>query len=115
MTMIRSLFLCLSLVPFTSVIHAQMAAVVARPVNQMVLISEGHFTMGSNNGPDDEKPEHQVFVKSFSIDLLPVSNADFAKFLNARGLRNNLSESFYDEDDRDARIHKQNSIWDAEF
>ena len=80
----------------------------------MALIAAGDFTMGSNNGPDDEKPEHRVFVKSFSIDVLPVSNADFAKFLNARGLKNSLGESFYDDDDRDARIHKQNSIWEAD-
>lgn len=70
--------------------------------------------MGSNHGPDDEKPEHQVFVKSFLIDVLPVSNADFAKFLNARGLKNPLGESFYDDDDRDARIHQQNFIWQAD-
>ena len=71
--------------------------------------------MGSNTGPDDEKPEHQVFVKSFLIDVLPVSNADFAKFLNARGLKNHSGESFYDDDDRDARIHQQNSIWKADL
>lgn len=51
----------------------------------MGMLSEDHFTTGSNSGPNDEKSEHQVFVKSFSIDLLPISNADFAKFLNARG------------------------------
>lgn len=115
MIRITSLFFLLTLSAFTPIIQAQMTAVVSRSVNQMVLISEGYFTMGSNNGPDDEKPEHQVFVKSFLIDVLPVSNADFAKFLNARGLKNNLGESFYDEDDRDARIHKQNSIWNADL
>ena len=115
MIRITSLFFLVTLSAFTPIIQAQMTAVVSRSVNQMVLISEGYFTMGSNNGPDDEKPEHQVFVKSFLIDVLPVSNADFAKFLNARGLKNNLGESFYDEDDRDARIHKQNSIWDADL
>jgi formylglycine-generating enzyme required for sulfatase activity len=51
----------------------------------MAMISEGHFTMGSHNGPDDEKSEHQASVKSFSIGLFPLSNASFAKFLNARG------------------------------
>ena len=80
----------------------------------MALVSAGYFVMGSNNGPDDEKPEHRFFVKSFLIDVLPVSNADFAKFLNARGLKNHLGESFYDDDDRDARIHQQNSLWQAD-
>ena len=114
MIRIRALFLCLSLSTFTAIIQAQTTAVVSRSVNQMVLVSEGHFMMGSNYGPDDEKPEHRVFVKSFLIDVLPVSNADFAKFLNARGLKNNLGESFYDEDDRDARIHQQNALWQAD-
>jgi iron(II)-dependent oxidoreductase len=80
----------------------------------MVLVSAGYFVMGSNNGPDDEKPEHRVFVKSFLIDALPVSNADFAKFLNARGLKSHLGEFCYDDDDRDARIHQQNSLWQAD-
>jgi iron(II)-dependent oxidoreductase len=80
----------------------------------MALVAAGDFVMGSNNGPDDEKPEHRVFVKSFLIDVLPVSNADFAKFLNVRGLKNHLGESFYDDDDRDARIHQQNSSWQAD-
>jgi len=77
----------------------------------MALILEGDFVMGSNVGPDDEKPEHRVFVKSFLIDVHPVTNADFAKFLNTRGLKNHLGESFYDDDDRDARIHQQSSSW----
>jgi iron(II)-dependent oxidoreductase len=80
----------------------------------MALIAAGDFVMGSNNGPDDEKPEHRFFVKSFLIDVLPVSNADFAKFLNARGLKNHLGESSYDDDDRDARIHQKNSLWQAD-
>jgi iron(II)-dependent oxidoreductase len=80
----------------------------------MTLVSAGYFVMGSNNGPEDEKPEHRVFVKSFLMDVLPVSNADFAKFLNVRGLKNHLGESFYDDDDRDARIHQQNSNWQAD-
>jgi len=80
----------------------------------MAFISEGAFTMGSNVGPDDEKPEHTTFVKAFYLDILPVSNADFALFLNSRGLQNQQGESFYDDDDHDARIHLQNSTWRAD-
>ena len=111
----RSRFLWLTLLAFTATIQAQTTAVGASSFNTMALISEGYFSMGSNNGPDDEKPEHRVFVKSFFIDVLPVSNADFAKFLNARGLRNHLGESFYDDDDRDARIHQRDSSWQADL
>ena len=114
MIRVRFLFLFLSFFAFTAIIQAQMTVALARSANQMALVSEGHFTMGSNNGPEDEKPEHRVFVRSFSIDVLPVSNADFAKFLNARGLKNVLGESFYDDHDRDARIHQQNSLWQAD-
>jgi len=81
----------------------------------MALISEGSFIMGSNSGPDDEKPEHTVFVKAFFLDILPVSNNDFAKFLNYKGLQNHQVETFYDHDDGDARIHRYSSMWQADF
>jgi formylglycine-generating enzyme required for sulfatase activity len=114
MTSTRALFLLLTLSAFSAISQTQTTTVGTNSFQTMALIAAGDFTMGSNDGPADEKPEHRVFVKSFSIDVLPVSNADFAKFLNARGLKNNLGESFYDDDDRDARIHQQNSIWEAD-
>jgi formylglycine-generating enzyme required for sulfatase activity len=114
MTSTRALFLLLTLSAFSTISQTQTTTVGTNSFKTMALIAAGDFTMGSNSGPDDEKPEHRVFVKSFLIDVLPVSNADFAKFLNARGLKNNLGESFYDDDDRDARIHQQNSIWEAD-
>ena len=80
----------------------------------MALIPEGAFAMGSNMGPDDEKPAHTVRVKSFFIDVLPISNAEFAEFLNSQGLRNQRGESFYDDDDNDARIHLRQSKWQAD-
>ena len=108
------LILWLKLFVNSAVAQTQTASTGQPAVTKMALIEEGNFVMGSNNGPDDEKPEHLVFVKSFLMDVLPVSNADFAKFLNARGLKNYLGESFYDDDDRDARIHQQNSVWQAD-
>lgn len=110
----RALLLWLTLLGFPAIHYAQTNTVGANLFSKMALISEGDFVMGSDVGPDDEKPEHRVFVKSFLMDVLPVSNADFAKFLNARGLKNHLGESFYDDDDRDARIHQRNSIWQAD-
>lgn len=115
MTSTKALFLLLILSAFTAISQTQTTAVGTRAFKTMALVTAGYFVMGSNNGPDDEKPEHRVFVKSFLIDVLPVSNADFAKFLNARGLKNHLGESFYDDDDRDARIHQQNAIWQADL
>jgi iron(II)-dependent oxidoreductase len=100
---------------FTFVVHAQVNSKDLRTSKTMALISEGAFTMGSNTGPDDEKPEHTIFLKAFFLDILPVTNADFAKFLNDRGLQNQQGETFYDDDDSDARIHQQNSIWRADL
>ena len=81
----------------------------------MAFISGGDFIMGSNNGPDDEKPQHTIFIKSFFLDILPVSNADFAQFLNHQGLQNQQSEILYDHQDSDARIHRRNSVWQADL
>lgn len=115
MTSTRALFLLLTLSAFTAISQTQTTAVGSHALKTMALVTAGYFVMGSNSGPDDEKPEHQVFVQSFLIDVLPISNSDFAKFLNARGLKNDLGESFYDDDDRDARIHRQNALWQADL
>jgi len=80
----------------------------------MVFVPEGVFTMGSNNGADDEKPAHTRSVKSFFIDVLPITNAEFAEFLNSQGLRNQQGENFYDDDDNDARIHLRHLKWQAD-
>jgi formylglycine-generating enzyme required for sulfatase activity len=80
----------------------------------MKLIPGGPFLMGSNDGPEDEKPQHSVLIKPFFLDILPVSNADFAKFLSLQGLKNQQGETFYDHQDSDARIHWRNSVWQAD-
>jgi formylglycine-generating enzyme required for sulfatase activity len=47
----------------------------------MVYVPEGMFQMGSNNGPDYEKPEHSVWVDAFWIDQTEVTNQQFEKFV----------------------------------
>ena len=37
---------------------------------------------------DNEKPEHQVFMKDFAIDKAPVSNGDFLAFIQNGGYKN---------------------------
>jgi formylglycine-generating enzyme required for sulfatase activity len=95
-------------------VQAQIPSKALQPSKTMAFISEGPFTMGSNSGPDDEKPEHIIFVKSFFLDILPVSNTDFAQFLNQQGLQNRQGETYYDDQDSDAKIHRRNSIWQAD-
>jgi iron(II)-dependent oxidoreductase len=77
----------------------------------MVAVPAGPFTMGRDNGPADERPAHLVDIARFEIDRLPVTNAQFAEFLNAVGLANERGERMFDHDDRDARIHRRQDRW----
>jgi formylglycine-generating enzyme required for sulfatase activity len=70
----------------------------------MVNIPSGAFIMGSNQGPADEAPAHEVSVRDYAIDRFPVTNAQFADFLNAV-IKPGSGERLYDFDDPDARIH----------
>ena len=47
----------------------------------MVFVPEGDFKMGSNNGPDYEKPQHTVWLDAFWIDQTEVTNVQFEKFV----------------------------------
>jgi sulfatase modifying factor 1 len=49
----------------------------------MVLIPEGLFTMGANDGPGNERPEHKVWVDRYLIDQFEVTISLYAKFLEA--------------------------------
>jgi len=51
----------------------------------MVLIPAGEFIMGSNDGDDDEKPVHRLYLDAYYIDKYEVTNAQFCKFLNEKG------------------------------
>ncbi len=78
----------------------------ASAADDMVTIPAGPFTMGSHDGPDDERPAHTVTLPAFQIDWLPVTNARYAEFLNARGHSLPNGARLYDYDDNDARIHQ---------
>ncbi|NBY65144.1 MAG: hypothetical protein EBQ70_13805 [Betaproteobacteria bacterium] len=84
-------------------------------IQAMAQIPAGEFTMGSNHGPDDEKPAHRIFLSSYSIDQYPVTNFQFAQFLNVVGLRNTNNERLFDDDDNDARIHFKDRLWQADI
>ena len=49
----------------------------------MVLIPAGEFQMGSNDGDEDEKPVHTVYVDAFYIDKYEVTNAQYKAFVDA--------------------------------
>ncbi len=78
----------------------------AATADDMIAIPAGTFTMGRDDGPDDERPAHTVTLPAFQIDRVPVTNAQFAEFLNARSHSTAKGERLYDYDDNDARIHQ---------
>jgi formylglycine-generating enzyme required for sulfatase activity len=49
----------------------------------MVLVPAGEFTMGSNEGSDDEKPAHRVSLDAYYMDKYEVTVGQYAKFLEA--------------------------------
>ncbi|MBM4132499.1 MAG: formylglycine-generating enzyme family protein [Nitrospira sp.] len=49
----------------------------------MVVIPEGEFLMGSNDGAGNERPEHKVWLKRYAIDQYEVTINLYAKFLES--------------------------------
>ena len=64
----------------------------------MVLIPEGEFQMGSEDGDadNDEQPEHSVYVNAFYIDANEVTNAEFKDFIvaNPEWQKKRIDEKF---------------------
>jgi formylglycine-generating enzyme required for sulfatase activity len=52
---------------------------------EMVVISGGQFTRGSNGGNRDEMPVHKIHIESFAIDIHPITNEQFVRFLEFTG------------------------------
>jgi len=50
---------------------------------EMIAIPAGTFTMGRNGSNENERPEHQVTVKDFSMDKTEVTNAEYYDFVKA--------------------------------
>lgn len=70
---------------------------------EMVVVPGGHFLRGSRGGNRDEEPEHKVNVTSFAMDVHPVTNEQFIRFLEA------LS-GFKDYNNRDIMHMKESRI-----
>jgi formylglycine-generating enzyme required for sulfatase activity len=92
------------------------ALVIAAPsfAQEMVRVPAGTFTMGSDDGPADERPAHGVTLREFEIDRMPVTNAQFAVFLQKNGAVRADGLRLYDWDDNDARIHQVSGAWRAD-
>jgi iron(II)-dependent oxidoreductase len=80
----------------------------------IMLIQAGAFWMGSDTDAPDERPLHRVYVRDFWLDRHKVTNREFARFLEARGLRSADGEDYFDVDDADARIHQMDGRSDGQ-
>ena len=90
-----------------------LAASLPAAAADMVAISAGPLTMGSDDGPADERPAHGVTLTAFLVDRYPVTNSGYADFLNAAGTHNAQGERLFDFDDADARVHRVGAKWAA--
>ena len=54
-------------------------------LTEMVQIDGGSYYRGSNSGCRDEMPRHRVDVDAFAIDIHPVTNEQFVRFLEFIG------------------------------
>jgi len=74
--------------------------------DNMVLIPEGEFRMGSDGGDadPDEQPEHTVYLDAFYIDVHEVTNAGYKQFV--------LANPEWQKEMIDARLHSGNYLED---
>lgn len=55
---------------------------------ELIKIPGGTFKMGRNNGPEQERPEHEVTVKPFSMEKTEVTNGEYYQFVSQTGYQN---------------------------
>jgi len=56
------------------------------PVPDLVSIPPGWFWMGSENGQDNERPPHRVWVDEFYLAARQVTNREYSAFVRATGI-----------------------------
>lgn len=68
---------------------------------ECVPIPPGEFLMGCEQGRDEERPAHRVWVDGFAMAVFPVRNRDFAAFMHDTGHPTppNWGESNFDNPD----------------
>lgn len=54
-------------------------------LTEMVVIEGGVFYRGSQDGSRDEMPRHQITLASFALDVHPITNEQFVRFLEVMG------------------------------
>jgi len=61
---------------------------------ELISIPGGAFTMGRNDGNENERPAHQVTVKDFGMDKTEVTNGEFLDFIHSSGYKPAAGEKF---------------------
>jgi len=64
-----------------------------------LLVPSGNFAMGERLGDRDEKPVHQVHVDAFYMDVYPITQGQFQRFVRETGYRLGQWEARPDSDD----------------
>lgn len=62
-----------------------MAAAKNEFIPETVVIPAGYFLMGSEDGMDNERPVHRVYVDGFRIGKFPVTNREYKIYVEATG------------------------------
>ncbi len=71
-----------------SALRARILALLDSLGHPLVYVPAGEFIMGSDDtGWAHERPAHRVFLSAYWIDPFPVTNAQFAQFVQATGYR----------------------------
>ncbi len=102
----------------------EIAVKVKRNYGAKVLVKSGTFTMGSpkgeegrpiwENGEYDNEVQHQVTIsKDFYISKYEVTNAQYAKFLNEKGNREQSGVMWLDITDPNCQIEKDGETFKA--
>jgi formylglycine-generating enzyme required for sulfatase activity len=63
--------------------EARTKKIVVKDLAPMMLVPAGEFTMGSNEGNDDEKPVHRINLDAYYIDKHEVTVGQYGEFLEA--------------------------------
>lgn len=54
-------------------------------LSEMIVIPAGEYERGSQSGSRDEMPKHKVQLSAFALDVHPVTNEQFVRFLEVMG------------------------------
>src|ERR1700752_738681 len=67
----------------SSILRPQSSPLMLEPT--LIPIPAGDFLMGSDSAQENERPVHRVWVNAFAIGKFPVTNREYACFLQVSG------------------------------